>query len=461
MAQKTVAEQLASMVHSISLEKLSPETIHLIKRFILDYFGCALAGSTIDSAQTMVRALMQDSGDLNECKVIGQTKKRTIMFSALLNGSFAHATELDDDHREAILHPGVVVVPTALAVSEKEGKTGAEFLEAVLAGYEVMVRVGAGLVGEAMYVGWHLTGVCGVFGAAAAAGKLLNLDPDGLTAALGIAGSMSSGLFEYKSDGSWTKRFHPGKAARSGIIAAYLAKEGFTAPSTIFEGENGFYGAYSRESKYDLNKVVANLGTKFISMDTSIKTAACCRFCQPVVDCSLDLVMKYNLKPAEVKRIMVKADKFAITLLTNPRDRVLRPQTVVDAQFSIPYAVAVSIARRKALLNEFSSTAIKDPEILELASKVEWAVEPAYEEKYPLYYPSSVTVWTTDGRELTSYIEYPKGDPENPVTDEELRDKFYELASYAIASRERIDNIYNTIFSLQNYKNVNKLAELL
>lgn len=460
MSDLTVAQQLARMAADIRLETLSSSAVHAIERYVLDYLGCALAGSTVDSGQTATRGLMHLEGEQSQCTVIGQAQKRSLLLAALLNGAYGHAIELDDDHREAILHPGVVVVPAALAVAEALGKPGREFLEAVLAGYEVMVRVGRGLMGQAMYSGWHLTGVCGVYGAAVAAGRLMGLDADGLTTALGIAGSTSSGLFEYKADGSWTKRFHPGKAAMSGITAALLAREGYTGPATIFEGENGFYGAYSHQGKYSLEAVLAGLGEKFVSLETSIKTAACCRFCQPVVDCSLDLATRYNLQPTEIKDILVRADKFAITLLTNPRERVVRPQTVVDAQFSIPYAVAVSLVRRKALLDEFSPEAIKDPAILEVASKVRWAEEPAFEARYPECYPSAVTVWTRDGRELTSSTEYPKGDPENPVTDAELLEKFRDLAGRAVARPDRIEEIIATVFSLEQVA-VRELTQLL
>lgn len=460
MCKMTVSQELARMSVQIKLQDLDPESLHLLKRFVLDYLGNALAGSMVDSSQTLTRAVLQYHFEKSECTVIGKTQKLSVCSAAMLNGGYGHAIELDDDHREAILHPGVAVIPAALAVAEMQHKSGEEFLEAVLAGYEVMVRVGAGLLGKAMYSGWHLTGVCGVFGAAVAAGRLLDLQEERLADALGIAGSTSSGLFEYKTNGSWTKRFHPGKAAMSGIIAALLAKEGYTGPATIFEGDNGFYKAYSHQGAYSLETTLQDLGKKYISLETSIKTAACCRFCQPVVDCAMDLAVRCNIDPAEITDILVKADKFAIDLLTKPADRVFTPQTIVDAQFSIPYAVAVSIVRKKALLEEFNEKAIRDPAILAVASKVRWEEDPSYEEKYPKCYPSSVTVWTNGGKLYQSSIEYPKGDPENPVTDEELIVKFRALAEYALSRSDQIEEIVKTVFSLEEL-NIKQLAELL
>lgn len=460
-ANQTISQILASMAYDVSLEKFDSTNIHIIKRFILDHLGCAYAGVLVDSSQTITRSMMRFAGENAPCTVIGQSHKNSPTFTALINGTLAHAVEMDDDHREGTLHPGVAVIPAALAVAEWYGKSGKEFIEAVIAGYEVMIRIGAGFLGQTYYSGWHPTATCGVYGSAVAVGKLIGLDAEGLAVAMGIAGSTSSGLLEWQADGSWTKRFQAGNAAMNGIVAALLAKQKYTSPLTILEGDNGFYKAYSHQGIYDLNVIIKDLDQKFMAFDTSIKPYACCRFSQPIIDCTLDLVFKYDLKPSDIKDVLVKADKWAITILTEPQERKVKPLTVVDAQFSIPYAVAISIARRKALLDEFSTEAIVDPVILDVAQKVRWEEDPSCEDKYPKSYPSSVTIWTEDGRQLDSYIQYPKGDPENPVTDQELLDKFRQISSRYISRSDWIERIIKATLNLETCVNVQEFTELL
>jgi 2-methylcitrate dehydratase PrpD len=433
----------------------------MTKRFILDYLGTALAGVPEESSETAVKSLMELPGEKQDCTVIGQTQKKSCLTAALINGILGHTVEMDDDHREAIMHPGAVVIPAALAVAESESKSGKHLIEAVLAGYEIAIRVGAGLLGKAMFTGWHPTGTCGVFGAAIAAAKLMDLDEEGLTNTLNIAGSLSSGLFEFKADGSWTKRFHAGKAAISGIIAAELAKEGFACPTKLLESETGFFQAYSNRGIYKLELVDNKLGEKYMAFDTSVKPYACGRFSQPVIDCALDLTNRYDLKPQDIKDVLVKTDSWTAKAYGTPKEKVYHPKTTVDAQFSIPYAAAVAIVRRKARLNEFSPEAIKDPVILEVASKVRYEVDPEIEAKYPLYYPCAMTIWTNDGRKLDTYIDFPKGDPENPVTDEELVEKFEDIASRAIFQPQRINQLINTIWEIDKLPDIHELTRLL
>lgn len=459
--KQTLSQKLVEWVYNLKFNNLDSQVVHTIKRFILDHLGCVYAGVNVDSSQTITRAIMRLSSENAPCKVFGQVHKHLPPMAALINSTVSHSVEMDDDHREGTGHPGATIIPAALAVAEWQGNSGKELIEAILAGYEIYIRIAAGFLGKAYYSGWHPTATCGVFGAAMASGKLLGLDEDALTKAMGIAGTTSSGLLEYQENGSWTKRSQTGNASMNGVIVALLAREGFTSPTTILEGKNGFYNAYSHKGIYDLNTVVDKLGERFMAVETSIKAAACCRFSQPIVDCTLDLALKYDLKPDQVKDVLVKVNKFAIRALCSPKEIKYRPETVVDAQFSLPYAVGVSLVRRKALIDDFSPDSIKDPAIIETASKVRWAEESSFEKKYPKCYPASVTIWTTDGRELTSTIEYPKGDPENPVTDEELVEKFRINASYAIARPDWIEDIINATLKIEEFSDIRQFTKLL
>jgi 2-methylcitrate dehydratase PrpD len=234
--------------------------------------------------------------------IIGTKERAPYVYSALANGTSSHAIEMDDVNNEASLHPGVVVFPAALATSEMVEATGKKFIEAVVLGYEVMIRLGKALGPENSYKrGFHPTGTCGPFGSSVAASKILGLGEKGLLSALGIAGSQAAGSMEYLAQGAWTKRFHAGWAAYSGMIAAQLARKGFRGPTSIIEGRDGFLHAYSNGA--DASKVLEGIGSGFEILRTSVKPHACCRYMQPPIDGVLKIVRENDLQPDQIQRV--------------------------------------------------------------------------------------------------------------------------------------------------------------
>ena len=278
--------------------------------------------------------------------------------------------------------------------------------------------------------------------------------------ALGIAGSQSSGLREWKASGAWSKRYQAGHANFAGTIAALMAQQGFTGPWTIFEGTYGFLRAYSYKLHYDENLIIKNLGKKYEMADTSIKPHACCRFAQPLVDAALLVVNKHDLWPKDIKAVHIGTGKNTLIALTEPRERKWRPKTSVDAQFSLPFSVAIAITRRVALAEEFTEKYFKDPEILEFMDRIDGYLDEEVEACWPNSYPAVATVETYDGRTFTEKVDFPKGDPENPVTDEELYKKFSYLAKNRINSAD-IQKVVNTVTNLETLDNVVELVALL
>jgi len=455
---KYIAQEIGQFASNLSFSSLPKDVIHHAKRFMLDNLGCIIGGKNERSSQ-IIAETVRDLGGTPESTVIGFNYKTSCANAAMANATIGHALEMDDDHRIGTQHPGIQTLPSVLSVGEKVGASGRECIAAFVIGCEVSIRIGEAFLGDLYYQGFHPTGVCGVFGSAVAAGKLLGLNQEQMTKALGIAGSQASGLREWKTSGAWTKRLQAGHPNFAGVLSALLASKDYTAPPTIIEGEYGLLESYSYQKKYDAKVITQNLGEKFEMTDTSIKPHACCRFAQPIVDCTLALVKKYDLKPEDVYQVEVGTGKNTLKALTEPSERKYKPTTHVDAQFSLPYSVAVSIIKRRALDREFSEESFRNPEILKLAAKVTAYLSEEVEAKWPEYYPAIVTIKTVDGRDLTEKIDYPKGDPENPVSDEELKDKFYYLSGKTY-ELNKIKKVYSQMIKLDSVIDIREITSI-
>ena len=427
---RTAAAALSEFSAAIAWSNVPAIVRVRTQELVLDFVGVALRGSRAPSSASVL-AVAQRLGAGKGASLIGRDAFASAPWAALANAAGAHALELDDVTSRSSLHPGVVVIPTALAVAEELRRSPTRVLEAIVAGYEVTIRVGDALNAESAYRrGFHPTGVAGVFGAAIAAGRLLELDVDGLIRALGIAGTMASGSLEYLSDGSWTKRLNPGWAAHSGIVAAHLASEGFIAPASALEGRHGLLRGYTDEPRPEL--LTRGLGGSFAIMSVSIKPYACCRYNHGLIDGVLQLRRAHRLRPEDVERIRLGVLSGGALLVADPIDEKRAPRNVVDAQFSAPFAAAVALARGSAGLDDYTQANVDDPEIRTLMSRTDCHRDPDLDAAYPDHWPATIDMRLQDGRELSVRISDPTGEPANPIRPQELREKFLGLASAAI-----------------------------
>jgi len=464
MAQ-SISGQLAQFTGECRIGNIPPEVAARARMFVLDYLGVALTASAARSSQ-IIGDVVAELGGRENCTVIGRDYRTNALFAALVNGTTGHAVEMDDDHRTSVLHPGVAVVPAALAAAELKQAGGAEIIEGVVAGYEAMTRIGDAFLGTQYYEGFHPTGTCGVFGAAAAAGRILGLSTEQLIAAFGIAGTQAAGLEEWKADGSWIKRLHPGKAAESGLLAVLLAKSGYTGPATILEGDNGFLKAFSYERKWDVSKILDGLGTEYRGYGTSFKPYAGCRFFHQVIDATLDLVREHKIDAPAVDEVVVRIYRTAYLTLFQPESRRYRPGTNVDAQFSIPYAVAVSILYGAPMPSHFTDELIRDPALLALAAKVKGIADLDYESKFPARFPTEVTIRLKSGKTVQAFRDLPSGDPENPIYaqkgrfEDEITEKFRALLKLQPAYAARCEEMVAKLSSLETVSDVSGLMAL-
>jgi 2-methylcitrate dehydratase PrpD len=287
---------------------------------------------------------------------------------------------------------------------------------------------------------------------------LLGLDQDQLISALGIAGSQAAGLVEFLAGGAWTKRLHPGWAAFSGIHAALLAQEGFIGPATVLEGRDGFLKAYSLHP--DPRHVTDGLGTDFQILRTAVKPHACCRYTQAPIDAVLALAKEHDLHPQDVERVTIGMLETGIPVICEPTERKYRPVNVVDAQFSLPFGVAVALVKRRAGLEEFTLTTLRDPAVLEMMPKVGYACDPELEKNYPKEWPAWARITLRNSRQVYTYVRFPKGDPENPLSWEELAEKYRALAG-AVWEREKLDMVQTRVQRLENENNLRDFTALL
>lgn len=448
-------KKLVQLCHELDYENLSPQVVDRVKYLLLDYLGVAARGAFSESSLP-VHKMIQQQGDFpNGAPVIGTGLKTTPSFAALGNGIAAHSLELDDVVNAASLHPGVSIMSAALPAGIQAGVNGQDFIAAVVAGYEVTVKLGIALNPADHYSrGFHPTGTCGTLGAAITAAKLLNLDQPAMANAIGIAGSQAAGSMEFLSDGAFTKRFHAGWSAHSGILAALLAKDGFTGPKTILEGKFGFLHAYSAGSNSE--KILADWGSPYEVMRTSIKPHACCRYKQGPIDCVLEIVRENNLTPQDIDKVVLSVLKAGFALVVDPWQQKLNPESIVDAQFSMAFGASIAILHGKAFLDEYSLDNVNSPVVREMMQRIECVEDSEIEINYPVRWPAKADIFTKDGRKLSTRVDYPRGDPENPLTWEELIEKFKQLTA-PVYSEEQMDKIVTCVRNLEHEPDLNRL----
>ncbi|HEY3061041.1 MAG TPA: MmgE/PrpD family protein [Chloroflexota bacterium] len=430
----TAAAALAEFCTSLSWAKLPTDVQERTRELLLDLLGVALAGARQPSSAPALH-VARELGGAGSASLIGGGTATRAVWAALANGTAAHAVELDDVTTESSLHPGVAIIPPAFALAEELGATPSALLEAIVAGYEVTMRIGNALNPASAYArGFHPTGVAGVFGATMAAGRLLGLDHMQLVAALGIAGTLASGSLEYLSDGAWTKRLNPGWAGHAGITAAHLARSGFSGPATVFEGRLGVLHAYSDAPEPAL--LLDRLGEPLQVMRVSIKPYACCRYNHGLIDCVLQLAREHHVAAHDVERIRLGVLSGGALLVAEPIEQKRSPESVVDAQFSAPYAAAVALVLGSGGLAAFAPEHLHNPTIRALMARTDCYRDETLDRDYPKRWPAAAEIKLRDGRVLSTRVEFATGEPENPVPRAALVDKFVSLAgSRALAER--------------------------
>jgi 2-methylcitrate dehydratase PrpD len=442
---KEYTRELVDFLHTLETRDLPSEVLHRARYFLLDYLACAIRGSREESSAAVQRMIQRTGA--NGCATIIGTRARTIPgLAAMANGASAHGIEQDDTHSGGSIHLGATMYSAALALAETLPDTSPDaFFTAVVAGFEAAARIAMAVQPKEHYaLGFHMTPTCGVFGAAITSAKLLGLSAEQTLAAVGITGSMAAGSMEFLADGAWTKRIHPGLAAQNGIYAALLAAEGFTGPLRILEGRDGFLHGYSRSTIAE--RLTANLGESFEILHTAVKPHACCRYMQGPIDAILAIMSEHRVEASQIRQIEIAVLEAGWGIVAEPRARKYSPESVVDTQFSMPFGAAVAAIDGIAGLEQFTLEKARSPKIRELMNKIALVKDPRIEENFPKEWATRVTIEVENGQRWEKFVRYPKGDPENPLTWDEMAAKFRTLAG-TVLSAERCDEIIAAVSS--------------
>ncbi len=439
--------QLVQFLHGLRPEALPHQVLDRARYFLLDYLAVTVRGSCEESArcvQRMTQRTVPTTPAAGCASVIGTAICTLPVYAAFANGTASHGIEHDDTHSGGSVHLGTTMYSVALALAETLPDTSPEeFLTAVVAGYEATACLAMAVQPKEHYaLGFHPTQTCGVFGASITASKLLGLTAEQTLAAVGIAGSMAAGSMEFLAEGAWTKRIHPGLAARNGMEAALLAAEGFTGPRRILEGRDGFLHGYSRHPVPE--RLTTGLGNSYEILHTAVKPHACCRYMQGPIDAVLALVREHAIQPERVRKIEIAVLEAGWAIVAEPRSQKYNPESVVEAQFSMPFGAAVAVIHGAAGLDQFTLEQIRSPRVLEMMQKVVLVKDPRLEETFPREWPARVTIQLKDGQEFEKFVRYPKGDPENPLSWDEMAAKFRSLAG-AVLSPERCDEVIRQV----------------
>jgi len=447
------SRELAEFVTKLKYENLPKNVVQKTKDLVLDQLGVELACSTKPWSNAVYRDAMNHGGK-EESTIINYGDKIPVLSAAFVNSSFGHGFEIDDMYRRGMIHPGCVVVPTALAMGEKELISGKKFILAVAVGYEIMGRVSAAAAPSMLALGHHPTSSCGPFGAAAAGAKILDFDADLTLHALGVAGSTSCGLGEFNQTGGMVKRIHGALGASGGLRGVLLAKEGITGPPTILEGNHGFLRAFSNEKKSDL--LTADLGKSWVVLEIGYKIHANCGMNHAPIDSLLRIMAKHSFKAEDVAEIVILHNSNAPHFI----GAIKEPTTIPDAQFSGYFTIAMTVVLGNNDFRSYTDEILKNGAIRNLAKRVRFEVDPEAEANYPQKRIGGVAVKLKNGSTYQEKTEYAKGNPENPLTDKELKDKFRDLSSIVLP-KQQVEGIIATVDSLEVLEDVSVLAKML
>jgi len=433
----SLSARLAQWAVAVRYEDLPEDVVAATKLRILDVIGLALAGAETDFGRS-VRDAALALGAAGPSHILGFGDRVAPATAAFANGAFSQALEYDDTHNESIVHMSSPAVAAALALSESAEVSGPALITAIAIGNEISCRVGSVSSGELHKRGFHPTGLFATFGVAYLAGKMLGLDAPALVNAAGIAGSFASGLLECWVDGTQTKFLHPGWSAQSGVTAALLARAGVTGPAEVFEGRWGLFASHVQDpgAHRDFARITDGLGEHWESRNASFKPFPAAHVIHPYISAVLRLREKHAIRPAAVERIECPIAGFIEGIVCQPLGEKLAPRSDSHGRVSLQYSIAEALYHGQLGKDAYSAASRSNPEILALARRVEYRVDPDY--PGPGRFKGAAKIALKDGRIYEEVEEFNRGSRENPMTADELGAKFHENASRFLSLEKRL-----------------------
>jgi 2-methylcitrate dehydratase PrpD len=417
LGTEPVAETLAARVAALDASRL-PEAVRAkCQDLLVDVIGLCVTARNEDYVKSTHGGCDDDGG----CTAIGHARSLTAADAAFVNGTAAHGEDFDDTFEGGPVHAGAVVVPAVLAACERYGLDGPSALLGIAVGVEVLCRSSL-VVPKAIHrAGFHPTAVLGAMGAAAGVSAALKLSPRATVDALGIAGSMASGIIEYLAEGAWTKRLHPGWAAQSGLRAALLARAGFVGPRTVFEGGHGLFNGFAHTTDGDYAALTGDFGTRWVTETLAFKPYPCGTMTHPYIDCARRLAAR-GIVADEIADIVCEVGEGTVHRLWEPLADKQSPPNGYAGKFSTPYCVAYAFLHRGLGLEAFADAVMGDPQVRALAAKVRYVIDP--DNPYPRNYTGHIRATLRDGRVIEERQPHLRGGAHEPLTRADIEDKF-------------------------------------
>jgi 2-methylcitrate dehydratase PrpD len=413
----SVAERLAERIAALEAARLPPAVRTKCEDLLVDVIGLCVTARNED----YVKASVAGWDDDGPCTAIGHRRTLSAAGAAFVNGTAAHGEDFDDTFEGGPVHAGAVIVPGVLAACERHCPDGASALLGIAVGVETICRLSLVTPKMVHKAGFHPTAVLGAMAAAAGIAAALKLDRRQIVDALGIAGSMASGIIEYLAEGAWTKRLHPGWAAQAGLRAALLARHGFVGPRTVFEGTHGFFHGFANTTTGDYEALTGDFGERWVTETLAFKPYPCGTMTHPYIDCARRLAAR-GIKPSDVREMSCDVGEGTVHRLWEPLADKQRPPNGYAGKFSQPYCIATAFVRGNIGLGDFTDDAVKDPAVLALAGKVRYVIDP--NNPYPNEYTGHIRAVLTDGRVIEERQPHMRGGAHEPLTRRDIEDKF-------------------------------------
>ena len=416
LPQTALAEEIAARVVALRAGALPPALKEKCVDLLIDVVGLCVTSRNEDYLQATLAGLDDDG----PCTAIGHTRTLTSAGAALVNGTACHGEDFDDTFEGGPVHAGAVIVPAVLAACERHGRSGQDALLGIAIGSELMCRLSTVVPKAAHKAGFHPTAVYGVMGAAAGVAATLGLNKKQVVDALGIAGSMASGIIEYLAEGAWTKRMHPGWAAQSGLRAALLARGGFLGPRTVFEGVHGLFHGFTHTTKGDYGQL-ADFGETWVLETLAFKPYPCGTMAHPYIDCARRLAAR-GIKAKDIKELVCEVGEGTVHRLWEPLASKQRPPNGYAAKFSTPFLIATGFVKGGVGLDAFTEQAVKDADVLALAAKTRYQIDP--NNPYPRAFTGHIRAVLNDGSVVEERQPHFRGGANEPLTRADLEEKF-------------------------------------
>jgi 2-methylcitrate dehydratase PrpD len=459
---ESLTAYVAGFIASTKYADIPQDTVQLGKKSILDGFGLALAGAKAKSSELIRRHLLSLGCGATSSRVIGSSLRIPARFAAFANGTAIHADDYDDTQLAVakdrvyglLTHPTAPVLPAVLAVAERDGYSGRDLLQAYHVGVEVECKIAEAIHPRHYQHGFHTTATCGSLGAAAALANLCGLFPETTCTTLGIAASQAAGLRE--NFGTMMKPFHAGRAAENGVVALELAQLGFTAAPGILEAPRGFFRAAG--GGYDEAAIRSKLGRPWTFTDpgVSIKPHPSGSLTHPGMTLMLSLIQQHDIRPDQVERVRVGTNQNMPNALIHHQ-----PTTELQAKFSMEFCMAILLLRRRAGLPEFTDEIVNQPEVQAMVRKVQFGTDPVAEAAGYDKMTTIIEITLKDGRKISGQADFGKGSPANPMSYEEVAEKFRECAAFGGWPSEKAEKIVALVARLESVSKVSEITALL